>query len=111
MSYCRFSSGKKTYLEGTEHEFTPEKSDVYVYEHYLGFLDCCGCRLNDGSYHTNSRSDMIGHLKEHITVGDTVPSHVIPTLEEEIAEEGDEILIDKEEIKQEVENLDKFLNE
>jgi hypothetical protein len=32
VSYCRFSSGKHTYCEGTDIEFTPEKSDVYIDE-------------------------------------------------------------------------------
>lgn len=97
MSYCRFSSGDKTYFAGTEHEFTPEKSDVYLFEHYFGYLDCCGCKLNKSTNYedigksssTKSRSEMIEHLKEHIRVGHTVPAHVIPMLEKEIKEVGD----------------------
>jgi len=89
MSYCRFSKGEKTYFQGTDYEYTPEKSDVYLYEDYLGYFNCCGCRLIDKGFISTSRQEMINHLKEHIKAGDTVPDHVIPTLLEEIKVEGD----------------------
>lgn len=79
-------------------------SDVYVFMHTGGFLDCCGCCLQErewvdepgswfGGYLRDvgeiiqtqfySTQGMIDHLKEHIKAGHCVPDDVIPRLLED----------------------------
>lgn len=66
MSYARFGSGG---------------SDVYVYEHVGGFIECCGCSLakdEDGGVfgfgftHLKTAREAIEHLEKHREAGDTV---------------------------------------
>lgn len=85
MSYARFGPG----------------SDVYVFMHAGGFLDCCGCILQErewvddsdavfGGYlksvgekvvsEFDTTQGMIDHLKLHIDAGHDVPDSVIPRL-------------------------------
>lgn len=86
MSYARFGSNG---------------SDVYVFMHAGGFLDCCGCLLQEmewiddpeaffgfylkavgeiiqTEFHTTQ--GMIDHLKLHIEAGHNVPDDVIPAI-------------------------------
>ena len=96
MSYCR---------HGVD-------SDVYVYPSRNGIV-CCGCGLMPvvtGQYPpeiiqefgledkpftyrpdftTVSRREMIEHLREHRTKGETVPERVFDRLRSEIQERGD----------------------
>lgn len=79
MSYVRFSNN----------------SDVFVFANGM-HLECCSCRLlTDGagrfihSYNSNSRSDMIEHLKTHIRLGQKVPRRAIQRLKNEIKEIGE----------------------
>lgn len=47
-------------------------SDVYVYMHVAGHLECCGCILGDEwSFH--STQAMIDHLAEHRAAGHNIP--------------------------------------
>lgn len=64
MSYARFSA----------------TSDVYVYEHVGGFIECCGCGLTEpdeyedfGFFHAKTPREMLIHLDEHKKIGDQVP--------------------------------------
>ena len=87
MSYARFSW---------------DGSDVYVFLNVGGYLDCCGCLLEEyewvedpgykfsGGYlkptvgietRFTTTDDMIEHLRRHIAEGHTVPDDVIPDLE------------------------------
>ena len=77
MSYCRWS----------------EESDIYLFHHYQGFLECCGCALKgeDLFFHANTRSKMLTHLEAHIEAGHRVPPDAIDRLEEEINDIGDEV--------------------
>lgn len=60
MSYARWS----------------EHSDVYVYAHYLGHVECCGCILDEApDYH--SADDVVAHMREHVTAGHKVPAHLL----------------------------------
>jgi len=51
-------------------------SDVYVFEHASGGIECCGCRLespNGGvlwSFNASTPQKMIDHLHLHETAGD-----------------------------------------
>ena len=98
MSYCRFGWGG---------------SDVYVFEHYRGYLTCCGCIMqhmewvDDPTYPIfqgylqpvgppiqtdfHKRSEMIAHLRKHQAKGHTVPEKVFARLQHEIETEGDDV--------------------
>lgn len=56
MSFARFSS-----------------SDVYVFEHVGGFIECCGCWLVDweelGSPRFKTPREALAHLDEHVAAG------------------------------------------
>jgi hypothetical protein len=59
--------------------FGPE-SDVYVYAHVGGFVQCCGCLLgdflgDDWDYH--SAADVVAHMQEHVDAGHRVPQHLL----------------------------------
>jgi hypothetical protein len=69
MSYARFSDG-----------------DVYVFMHVDGFLECCGCLLNDECLELPATAQMVDHLREHVAAGHRVPDYVIPGLERDDAE-------------------------
>lgn len=52
-------------------------SDVYVFEHVGGFIQCCGCMLADYSFDNDSEAfpelatprEALAHLDEHETAG------------------------------------------
>jgi len=73
MSYCRFG----------------KDSDVYMYMHVLGHIDCCGCSISqDGlSVALYSKTDALFHLVEHIIAGDAVLPRALSRLLNEIREE------------------------
>lgn len=70
MSYSRFSN-----------------ADVYVFLDVGGFLNCCGCWLNEPGMFT-ATEDMLLHLDKHRQAGHVVPQHVFDALKEE-AEDND----------------------
>lgn len=57
-------------------------SDVYVYEHVSGFIECCGCNLVEpedpdfmyGSAQLKTARLALEHLEEHVSAGQTVPA-------------------------------------
>jgi len=65
MAYARFSH-----------------SDVYVYAHVGGHLECCGCRLGD-QWEFHSTDDMIAHLDAHRAAGHSVPPGIDDALRED----------------------------
>lgn len=74
MSYARFS----------------DSSDVYIFEHSAGFIQCCGCNLTEpttGEY--VGFADLatprlaLQHLEAHIEAGDKVPQVAIDRIKEE----------------------------
>ncbi len=69
MSYARFGWGG---------------SDVYVFMHVGGFLECCMCFLDDhqdeGSFQANSTQTMIDHLNKHELAGHTIPLDIYDNL-------------------------------
>ena len=58
--------------------FGYERSDVYVFEHVGGWIECCACILNyrDESspffFHAKTPREMLAHLEEHKKSGDNV---------------------------------------
>lgn len=55
MSYCRFSAD----------------SDVYLFFHVNGFIDCCGCWLSDEdrSHQLHNGHEVYDHLLQHKAAG------------------------------------------
>ena len=67
-------------------------SDVYVFTHVGGFIECCGCWLADddteeyyhyASFQAYTTQEMVDHLKKHEETGHTVPSDVYDRLWED----------------------------
>lgn len=68
MSYARWGAG----------------SDVYVFAHYLGWVECCGCSLSYSdvheefdSIHLHSREEVVEHMAEHQQAGHNIPTHLL----------------------------------
>jgi len=61
MSYARWS----------------ETSDVYVYAHYMGHVECCGCLLDDSNRAFGSAEEVVAHMQEHVEAGHKVPPHLL----------------------------------
>ncbi len=62
MSFERFSS-----------------SDVYIFEHVAGYIECCGCSLTEaeehevfGFAHLKTPREALAHLDEHEAAGDDI---------------------------------------
>lgn len=52
-------------------------SDVYVFMHVYGHLECCFCSIaKNRSFQAASTMEMLTHLDHHRSVGDYVPGHV-----------------------------------
>lgn len=67
MSYARFG----------------ENSDVYVYSHVGGFIECCGCILGD-KWDFHSVAEIVTHLHEHVEAGHKVhPELLDPAMYED----------------------------
>ena len=69
MAYSRFSN-----------------SDIYIYPHVSGYIECCACWLNEGQdeYSLYSASveitndvDLARHLKEHAKAGHDMPDNLL----------------------------------
>lgn len=65
MSYCRF-------LE----------ADAYIYEHVSGWIECCGCSLEDpeagedfGFFRAKTAGEMLAHIEKHREAGDSIPQY------------------------------------
>jgi hypothetical protein len=76
---------------------SPE-SDVYVYRSDEGLI-CFGCALAEDSaeFMTDSRSEMLNHLRRHVELGQLVPPRAFARLSEELATAGDQVA--KEELE------------
>lgn len=68
MSYARFGA---------------DDSDVYVFEHYRGSLECCGCWLSPRSYNSTDVQAFLWHLEEHRAAGHCVPEYVLDEIEDD----------------------------
>ena len=83
MSYARFS----------------DYSDVYIYHHYQGFIECCGCWISSDTpeeygdipasrFNTPRRAIM--HLMEHVSKGYKVSDETFDRIYDEYKESMDE---------------------
>jgi hypothetical protein len=73
-------------------------SDVYIYEHVSGFIECCGCSLakdEDGGVfgfgytHLKTPREALAHLDQHVASGDCVPMKTFERIRQEYAEAMD----------------------
>jgi len=67
------------------------ESDVYVFMHVGGYLECCACSLSSseelwGSFRANSTEEMVDHLAKHRNAGDYVLAGIEDRLWEDNAE-------------------------
>jgi len=67
-----------------------DESDVYVYEHYAGFIECCGCRLTApedyedvGFARLSTAREALEHLEWHVHEGDKVPAYTFENIRKE----------------------------
>jgi len=68
-------------------------SDIYIYSHVDGHIECCACWLNEGIEDTlfglsekiTNDVDLIGHIRQHRRLGHNIPEG----LEEEILSDPD----------------------
>lgn len=76
MSYARFSG----------------YSDVYIFSHAGGFIQCCGCSLakdedggvfNFGFTNLNTAREALQHLDVHVSEGDKVPTDTFRRIRED----------------------------
>lgn len=81
MSYARFD----------------DDSDVYIYHHYMGFIECCGCWITDpengedvGFAKLETPRRAIRHLMEHVSRGYKVPERTFDRIYEEYKDNMDE---------------------
>jgi hypothetical protein len=61
-------------------------SDVYVFAHVGGFLECCACILSHEDWESFQASDtqtMVDHLKKHEMSGHGVPKSIYKYLWED----------------------------
>jgi len=52
-------------------------SNVYVFAHVDGFVDCCGCNLPGHDGRLNSAPEVVAHMQAHLDAGDKVPPHLL----------------------------------
>ena len=70
-----------------------ESSDVYLFHHVNGYITCCGCTILHSEWPKfYKRSRAIRHLNYHIKLGDKVPQKAFDRLQEEMDEEGDDVV-------------------
>jgi hypothetical protein len=74
MSYARFSA----------------ESDVYVYHHYMGWIECCACNItpveqgeNVGFFRAYTAREILDHLGMHSMIGESIPERCFARIREE----------------------------
>ncbi len=74
-------------------------SDVYVFEHTGGGIECCGCCLTDpaedtwfGSMNFKTPREALAHLEEHVAAGHCVPSDTFNRMREEYKDSMDTVI-------------------
>lgn len=74
MSYARFNA----------------ESDIYLYEHCAGYIECCGCRLTAPEEHEDfgfarlsTAREALEHIEWHVREGDKVPQFTFDRIREE----------------------------
>jgi hypothetical protein len=64
-------------------------SDVYIFEHADGFIQCCGCSITEpedyewvGYANLNTAREALAHLDEHVALGYKVPQRTFERIRE-----------------------------
>lgn len=55
-------------------------SDVYVFVSVYGGIECCGCKMGDGSPIFDTSREILDHLEEHRNKQHLVPDYLIDSL-------------------------------
>jgi hypothetical protein len=71
MSYARFGAGP----DG-------ESSDIYLFAHVSGFVQCCGCVLrpwipDEESENLHNATEVVEHLRVHVAAGHNVAEELL----------------------------------
>lgn len=66
MSYSRFAS------EEAVKKYGVPRSDVYIFEHVDGYMNCAACLLVK-DFRATEVQDMLDHLDEHEAAGHIIP--------------------------------------
>jgi hypothetical protein len=70
-------------------------SDVYVYEHYAGFIECCGCMFCDWEKDVfpqlKTAREALEHLDKHVEAGHCVPADTFEKIRNEYPDLDKEI--------------------
>jgi hypothetical protein len=62
-----------------------------VHHHEKGSpFECMNCAIFHTNFNTDSRTEMIEHLRRHREAGDRVPDYAFEKLEKDIREHGDD---------------------
>jgi hypothetical protein len=71
-------------------------SDVYVFEHAGGFIQCCGCLLTEpedgedlGFANFKTPREALAHLEKHVSAGNCVPERTFERMREEYKDSMD----------------------
>lgn len=67
-----------------------DSSDVYIFEHANGFIQCCGCSITEpedyeivGFANLNTAREALAHLDEHVALGHKVPQKAFERIRKE----------------------------
>jgi hypothetical protein len=67
-----------------------DDSDVYVYHHYMGWIECCACELIEpdsgeifGFFKAYTAREILDHLDVHVSKGNMVPERCYSRIREE----------------------------
>jgi hypothetical protein len=67
-----------------------DDSDVYIFEHAEGFIQCCGCSIIEpddyeivGFANLNTAREALAHLDAHVALGHKVPQKAFERIREE----------------------------
>jgi hypothetical protein len=55
-----------------------DECDVYVFENFGGWIECCRCHLTQPDPMLDTVEEMLAHLEEHRKAGHKVPSKACP---------------------------------
>lgn len=67
-----------------------DESDVYIYSHANGFIECCGCSITEpeeyedfGFARLATAREALAHLDKHVELGHNVPEKAFIRIREE----------------------------
>lgn len=67
-----------------------DDSDVYIFSHAGGFIQCCGCSITEpedyedvGFANLKTAREALEHLDKHVALGHTIPDRAFKRIREE----------------------------